>query len=121
MKRILVIDDDTTMLKVLSILLAGHGYDVVTTMDSQEGMDLLESEDFDLLVADIIMPEKTGTEIIQETHINFPELPIIAISGGGFWEAESYLKTANAAGACKTFKKPFEPDELVQTVNEILK
>ena len=121
MKKILVIDDDSSMLKVLSILLAGQGYDVVTTMESQEGMEKLETEEFDLLIADIIMPEKTGTEIIQETHINYPELPIIAISGGGFWEAENYLKTADAAGACKTFKKPFEPEELIETVNEILK
>ena len=83
MARILVIDDDPPLRKLTAIMLTRAGHDVDTARDGEEGTSFLEAGAYDLLITDLIMPNKEGIELIMECHRNMPGLPIIAVSGGG--------------------------------------
>ena len=83
-------------------------------------LDKSQSDKPDLIVMDIIMPEKEGIETIREIKRDFPSVKIIAISGGGTLGPEHYLKVALAIGADKALKKPFRTDLLVGSIEELL-
>jgi DNA-binding NarL/FixJ family response regulator len=74
----------------------------------------------DLMILDLIMPRKEGIETIRELKHEMPQVKIIAISGGGHGQPESYLSLAQRLGAEGTLAKPFLPMQLVQMVNEVL-
>ena len=121
MKRVLLIDDEPTILLMLKKMIERAGdYEVDLAQNGLEGMKLINDRQFDLVVTDIIMPEKEGLEIIAELRRTKPDIKVIAISGGGRLSPEGYLESANMLGADKTFKKPFEQKELVGAINELL-
>ena len=82
MKRILVIDDDFLTLDVLKRMLEIEGYEVVTALNGQEGIDIFHQSIIDLVITDLVMPVKDGLRTIMELRQEKPELPIIAISAG---------------------------------------
>ena len=85
------------------------------------GMELCQEEPFDLVITDIVMPEKDGIETIGEIRRYFPETKIIAISGGGQrLEADDVLHTAGILGVQCTLSKPFEIEEFLNTVRDVL-
>jgi DNA-binding response OmpR family regulator len=120
MKRILVIDDEEQVLNALGFALACEGYRVVKAFDGKEGMKLHREDPVDLIITDLIMPEKEGIETIRELTAEFPNIKIIAISGGGRIGPENYLTMAKMLGAQRTLTKPIGRDELVRTVKELL-
>jgi DNA-binding NtrC family response regulator len=81
--RILVIDDDEQILRTLHQVLEMEGHEVLDAPNGKEGMRIFEEHGADLVVTDIVMPEKEGIETIKELHEGNPDLKIIAISGGG--------------------------------------
>ncbi|MBF0101501.1 MAG: response regulator [Desulfobacterales bacterium] len=120
MARILVIDDELHIREMLAKLLTRHGHEVLTAEDGRQGIQLHSKQPVDLVITDIIMPEVEGMEVIRVFKHNFSTVPIIAISGGGRIEPYTYLKMAEELGATRTFKKPFETKELIQTIKELL-
>ncbi len=98
-----------------------EGYSVFSALDGAEGIKIFEKEKPDLVITDIIMPEKEGLETILELKKNAPEVKIIAISGGGRSLPDDYLRTAEYFGADKTLTKPFSKSELLQSIAEVLK
>ncbi|NQV34746.1 MAG: response regulator [Phycisphaeraceae bacterium] len=120
MKRILVIDDDVQIRQLLKLVLEQAGYEVLDAGDGNEGVRLFRADPTDLVITDIIMPEKEGIEIIRELQNDFPTVKIIAISGGGRMAAEDYLKTARRFGVARTFTKPFECKALLEAIQELL-
>jgi CheY-like chemotaxis protein len=120
MERILVIDDDVQVLNVLHNALVREGYEVLKASNGKEGIKLYREDPFDLVITDLIMPEKEGIETIQELKNKFPEIKIIAISGGGRIGPEEYLPMAKMFGAQRTLAKPFGRNELVRAVKELL-
>jgi YesN/AraC family two-component response regulator len=88
--------------------------------DGKIGMNIQRQEPVDLVITDLIMPEKEGIETIRELRRDFPQLKIVAISGGGRISANGYLKVAKTIGADYTFSKPFELKELIGTVKNLL-
>ena len=121
MVRILIIDDDDTFLDMLKDMIERNGYEVVTASDGKEGMDFYRKEPADLVITDIIMPNKEGVELIFELQRDFPNAKIIAISGGGKMKAEDCIKTVSLIPNVKrTFQKPFAMDEMLQAVKEIV-
>ena len=104
--RILIIDDDDQFLGILRITLEKAGYDVYTAGNGTEGFKILAEYSVDLVVTDILMPEKEGIETIVKLRREFPGLKIIAVSGGGNIGPESYLDAAKLLGAHVPLTKP---------------
>ena len=120
MSVILIIDDDEKFRNMLRQMLERAGYKVDEAADGNEGLRLIKEKQIDLAVVDIIMPEKEGLETIKELRQNFPNLKIIAISGGGRGKPETYLKPAKLIGAHYTFAKPIDKEEMLGAVKELI-
>lgn len=120
MVKILLIEDDRDFREMLSEMLEREGYAVEQVENGMEGLRKIGVADYNLIITDIIMPEKEGLETIMEIRQMRPESKIIAISGGGRSAAGSYLKTAEYFGAIKAFQKPFDKNEFMDAVKNIL-
>jgi CheY-like chemotaxis protein len=120
MARILVFDDEPSILLMIKKMLEKAGYEVEVALNGKEGMELFERNKPDLLITDIIMPEKEGLETIFELRRKYPDLKIIAISGGGRIGPDGYLPGAKLLGANAVFAKPLVPKEFLNTVSELL-
>ena len=121
MAKILVIDDEPSILLMIKKMLEKAGHEVDMAINGKEGMQLFEKNQADLLITDIIMPEKEGLETIVEMRKNFPDLKIIAISGGGRISADGYLPGAKLLGANMVFQKPLIQKEFLDAVSFLLK
>jgi CheY-like chemotaxis protein len=119
-KRILVIDDEAPIRDLVREMLELEGYVVKTAPNGKAGLQLFRKEPTDLIITDIFMPEMEGLETIRELHRDFPDVKIIAISGGGESGMLSFLSYAQRFGALRTLKKPFTRHELLKTINELL-
>ena len=120
MARILVIDDDETILFTLRKMLEKAGHQVQEAKDGKQGIQLFRKAPADVVVTDIVMPEKEGMETIWELRQGFPEAKIIAISGGGVRSRENYLTTALKLGAHRAISKPVDMKQLLTLVQELL-
>ena len=117
---ILLIEDDEAVRVLLARALMDAGYLVLEAADGQAGIDLYRKTQTDVVITDVVMPEKDGLEVIRQLHSEFPDVKIIAISGGGRYGGDSYLKVARALTAVRTLSKPFEIEALLQVVREVL-
>lgn len=120
MATILAVDDDPQVREMLSTLFTEAGYQVVTAADGREAMVCFRKQPAEVVVADILMPEKDGLETILELHRIAPHVPVIAISGGGRLPGSHYLKTASLLGAFRTMEKPFPNQAILTAVGEAL-
>jgi DNA-binding response OmpR family regulator len=120
MKRILVIDDDDTLRAMLRRLFSTAGYEVAVAGDGVEGVRIQQAQPFDLIMTDLVMPEKEGLEVIMEIRKNYPATKIIAMSGGGRIHPDQYLELARSLGAKRVFSKPFKAGEVLAAVRELL-
>ncbi len=120
MARILIIDDEDELRSTLRQMLEHAGHEVTEAANGAEGIRLYEQDTHDLIITDIIMPEKEGVETIIALRRADPDLPIIAISGGGRLEATDFLTMAKKLGARHTLSKPFRRDQLLEAVGECL-
>ena len=120
MKRILIIDDEPHILLMVKKMLERAGFEVELAANGAEGLDLFKKVQSDLVITDIIMPEKEGLETIREMKRIQPELKIIAMSGGGKISADNYLDTAKIFGASRLLEKPFSQKDMLSAVFELL-
>lgn len=120
MKKILIIDDEPFILSMLKKMLERAGYHVDLAENGKVGLEQFDIIVPELVITDIIMPEKEGLGIIREMKKRNPDLKIIAISGGGRVSATDYLNTAEIFGADRSFQKPFTKEEIVGAVKELI-
>jgi DNA-binding response OmpR family regulator len=120
MARILVIDDDPAICRLVARTLAGSGHDVIEANDGEEGLNLFRAKSPDLVVTDIMMPKQEGIMTIIEMRREAPSVAIIAISGNGQGYGPNYLEFARKLGADAMLPKPFRPAELKALVNKVL-
>jgi len=120
LSKILVIDDDEQIRKLLRRFLEADGHDVLSASDAIEGMTVFREQTPGLVITDILMPDKDGIELIRDLRALTPDLKIIAISGGGSCSAHLYLASSRYLGASRTLAKPFDREELKQAVDELL-
>jgi DNA-binding response OmpR family regulator len=118
--RILLVDDDTGIRKLVRRVLVRAGYEVAESTDGLNGLRQMRAGHFDLLITDLVMPDMDGLELIRETRASRPEVPILAMSGGGKVPAPVYLRLAEVLGAGKVLAKPFEIPALLQAVSILL-
>ena len=116
MARILVIDDEELARFTLREVLEEAGHEVVEATNGNEGIEHQKANPFDMVITDMIMPDKEGLETIVELKGAFPDLRIIAISGGGRTRNMDFLKLAGEFGADQIIFKPFSEDELMKGV-----
>ena len=120
MAKIYVFDDEPSILLMIKKMLEKAGYEVDIALNGKEGMELFKRNVPDLLITDIIMPEKEGLETILELRKSYPELKIIAISGGGRISPGGYLPGAKLLGANIVFEKPLDQKEFLQAIASLL-
>jgi DNA-binding response OmpR family regulator len=118
--RLLVVDDDEDVRIMLTKMLATDSHDVTTAENGIHALNCLRKQLPDVVILDIIMPEKEGFETIVEIRRDYPDLKIIAISGGGSIGATNYLKLAKTLGANLTFEKPIHMKELLAAVRQLV-
>ncbi|MFC1592021.1 response regulator [Thermodesulfobacteriota bacterium] len=119
-KSILVIEDDEQVRILLKKMLENAGYSVAEAPNGEIGITMYRENPQDLVITDLIMPEKEGIETIRELLSDNPGAKIIAISGGGSVDPEQYLHMAERLGVLKTFAKPFRREEILQAVQELI-
>ena len=120
MINILVVDDDTSILEFIKSALSDT-YNIFTS-ETVAGAEEISSENtIDLLIADLVIPEKNGIDMIMEFNKTHPKIKIIAISGGGGITGRfDYLPIAKLVGAKDTLKKPFTISELRKSIKSTL-
>lgn len=120
MAKILVIEDDASFRSVLVQMLTRAGYEVRQAGDGNQAVEVCSDFNPDLVLTDIIMPDKEGLETIQDLLTLNPNLKIIAMSGGGKFGPDSYLPLAQKLGAKASLQKPFMREELISTIESVL-
>jgi len=120
MAKILIIDDDEQMRAMLQQMLSRFGHEVTQAANGTEGLERFRADPADLVITDLIMPDKEGIETIVELRRDFPHVKIIAISGGARCGTLDFLPLAKRLGASSTLAKPFEREQLLETVHHVL-
>jgi len=118
MALIILVDDDPNLRELMEVTLRRAGHEVFSAVNGKDGVQLCSAHPPDLLITDILMPEKEGLESIQEIRAKFPILPVLAVSGApDEWKV---LDLAKRLGADESIAKPFAPEELLARVHSLL-
>lgn len=120
MARILLIDDEDDVREMFSEVLVRDGHEVVSLANGNGAAAQDGHPPPDLVITDILMPERDGMEVICALRRHAPETKIIAISGGCLLGPALYLKAAEVLGADRTLAKPIAGAELIAAVHELL-
>lgn len=121
MAKILVVDDEPAVRSLFKEMFSGSVHEFFEAENGLEAGDVIDSNHIDLLVTDLVMPDKSGLELIMDIVEKNPDLPIVAISGGGGITGRfDYLPIAQLIGAKRIINKPFKIDEVRGIVNELL-
>ena len=122
--RILVVDDEEDARVALEIILASQGHNVNLAINGIDALNILEQEQFDLIITDILMPEMDGIELVQKAKQGNHGLKVILISGGGRQLGSAqydYLSVGQKLTATQhVLKKPFPPQDLIKLLEEII-
>jgi DNA-binding response OmpR family regulator len=118
--KVLLIDDNDVFRKAISDTLEIMNYEVTPLTDGKNVVQYLKTTRFDIIITDIIMPDKDGFETINDIRKYDQTIPIIAVTGDGAYEQNQNLKIAEKLGATDTIMKPFETSALVEKINNLL-
>ena len=123
MPRVLVVDDDPMVCVAIEVCLQRQGFDVTLADGGESGMRAIETAAFEVMLIDVFMPHMRGFESIRMFHERMPDVPIIAMSGYAFANADrapDFLRMTIELGAAYCLRKPFTPQALLTSVNECL-
>ena len=121
MPDVLIIDDDDIMRDMLLQMMEMGGVSAKGAENGEIAMKLVEKETFRLIITDIVMPEKEGLEVIMFLKKKVADLPVIAVSGGGRVNPDTYLNLSLKFGARYAFEKPFDREQFMNAVKSCLK
>lgn len=102
-------------------ILVRAGHDVLEAPDGKVALSLLKEEAADLVICDLFMPEMDGVEVLRQLRRDYPNLRVVAISGGAYQGRVQLLDVAKALGAVAVLGKPFQPHQLLELVNDLLR
>jgi CheY-like chemotaxis protein len=120
MKTILIVDDDPGVRAYLKAVLETTSHELMIASNGEEAIQTLNSYQCDLLITDIFMPVAEGLNTIVRVRQNYPEMKIIAISGGGLLGIGNYLDHARIYGADAALEKPIQSTDLIEQVDQLL-
>jgi len=119
-KRVLVVDDDPEMREAMARILGGAGYAVELAADGDQAIEVQRARPAEVLITDVFMPSRDGLETIQYFRVEYPDVGIIAMTGGSpTGRVDEYLKVAKVAGANATLRKPFAAQALLDSVSSL--
>lgn len=118
--KVLLIDDDPALLHLMETTFARCGFQTFAAGDGVRGIKLCDAQRPDLVVTDILMPEKEGIATIIEVKQGVAPPKVIAISGGGLTAGQDFLNWAKELGADRVILKPFRMSALVSAARELL-
>jgi CheY-like chemotaxis protein len=107
MRHILVIDDDPQLRSLLLRALSEPGHEVRAAAGGREALQEMRGWHVDVVITDLLMPEMDGIETMAVIKRNYPDVRIVAMSGGGVVRSAEYLRLAKGLGAHRTLQKPF--------------
>ena len=116
MKTILAVDDNHHILEVISMMLEPEGFNVIRKASGHDAMDVLRTQEVDLLMTDLMMPEMNGFELIREAKKVRPAVKIVVISAG-VNTAKLIYEEDEITGVVGILEKPFDADQLLELVN----
>ena len=116
MARILVIDDEDIIREMLRDILEPEGHDIIEANNGKKGLSIFDPDSIDLVITDIMMPEKDGFETIAELREKKSDVKIIAFTGYGLHN----LPVAFDLGAARVYEKPIKPNDLKEAVASLL-
>lgn len=118
-KTILIADDESHILHVVSLKLSNAGFRVITARDGAEAFDLAQQEHPDLVITDYHMPHLSGIELCQKLKqtASTADIPAIMLTARGY---DLEPRDTAESGILKMLSKPFSPRQLLTTVNEVL-
>ncbi len=120
MACILIAEDDAPTARLLRGILEGEGHDVHAVSDGALCLAAARARAFDLALVDIVLPGRSGLEVVEDLRRDFHSIKIIAMSGGGPRRPDQLLVRARELGADRIVHKPFFPDEIVESVRVLL-
>lgn len=122
MAKILVIDDMEAIRQSIKLILTGQGHDIDEAEDGTQGWNKIKQGQYDLIITDILMPEKDGTELLMQfrTDESLSHIPILAMSGGGSFVPGDYALTLAENYADAILRKPFSKSDLIDIVTHLL-
>jgi CheY-like chemotaxis protein len=120
MATILIADDEASVRDVIHRILLVDNHRVIEAVDGEETVRMVRAEKPELALVDLFMPRKEGLETIMQLRRQFPDLKIIAISGGNPSHGMSFLDIAKQLGAHRTLAKPFAMETVLSAVAELL-
>ena len=121
--RVLVVDDDPMVCVAIEVCLTRKGFEVTVADGGEAGMRALEASDFDVMLIDVFMPHMRGFESVRMFHERRPDVPVVAMSGYAFANAErapDFLRMTIELGAACCLRKPFTQDALLTVVNQCI-
>ncbi|MEO5362391.1 MAG: response regulator [Magnetococcus sp. DMHC-8] len=120
MSRVLVVDDDAAIRALLRAFLEEDGHHVEEATDGQQGVRRYQETPVDIVITDVLMPEQDGLELIIELKEMFPEVRIIAMSGGGRGvDAKLGLQLTGFFGVVHQLQKPFTKKQVLEAMHQI--
>jgi CheY-like chemotaxis protein len=121
MVHVLIVDDEDALRSLLRRVLNHLGLSTLEACDGKEALDLVEHHRVNLVITDILMPGIDGIETIIKLRQRYPDLKIIAMSGGGSIQAEEYLSMAKMLRVDQVLRKPFNLAELSATIEGLMR
>lgn len=115
-RKILVIDDESDIGEMTKLLLERAGHEVACTTDGRTASRLITERQFEVVITDMLMPDRDGLEVMADLRRQHPAVKIIAASGGGRISSDSYLQIARRSGAHALLPKPFTMKELLASL-----
>ena len=120
MAHILIVDDDELVRITLHTILERAGYETTMATNGQDGLTKFRARPADLIILDMILPEKGGIEALIEFRQAQPDVKIIAISGGVWGKEIDYLQSVRGLGADRCLAKPLGRDDLLAAIRKLL-
>src|SRR4051812_48972743 len=120
MTRVLLVDDDDAFRTMLRLTLRKLGHEMMEARNGKEAFPLLEPEPPDVVITDLIMPERDGLETIERLRTTHPGVKVIAMSGGSRISARDFLNIAKLMGAHVALQKPFSISEMELAIGGVL-
>ena len=126
-KKVLVVDDDPSLVTYLKALLEDNGYEVIAAKDGNEGLEKSKSEKPDAITLDLLMPEKTGIKMFRELRKDeaLKSIPVIMVTGiaseaSHFADFRKFISSRKIRGPEAYLEKPIDKDDLLAKIKEAL-